>query len=216
MSNKRIILALLMSVILLATSFNVFASADPNVSYSATSVGGKKGDTVTVTVRLSSTVDIWGANVMLQYNSSELEFVKCEMGNIVSTGSLHNTGSSVNYSGMFSGKSGTVFTVKFKILKSTGASVLKLTSTENIDENGVGYNCSVINGKVTVIDNAAVIGDANGDEKITAVDARMVLQHVASIKTLSEAQSLIVDLNCDGSVTAVDARMILQKVAGLI
>ncbi len=215
MSNKRIILALLMSVILLATSFNILAFATPSVSYSATSVAGKKGDTVTVAVKLSSSVDIWGANVMLEYNSSELELVKYEMGNIASTGSLHNTGSSVNYSGMFSGKSGTVFTAQFKILKSSGASTLKLTSTENIDSDGNKYNCTVTNGKITVFDNSVIVGDANDDKKITAVDARMILQHVAGINALNEEQSLLVDLNGDGAVTAVDARMILQIVAGL-
>lgn len=207
--------AVIMALVLLISSFTVFTASAASVSYSATSVAGKKGDTVTVTVKLSSDVDIWGANVMLGYNSSELQFVSCDTGDIASTGNLHNTGSSVNYSGIFSGKSGTIFSVKFKILKSSGASTLNLTSTENIDYSGNSYSCSVKNGKVTVLDNSAVIGDANNDKKVTAVDARLVLQHVAEIKALSSSQSILVDMNGDGSVTAGDARIILQKVAGL-
>lgn len=215
MKRKIKFFAVLMAFVILVSSFTVFTASAAGVSYSVTSVAGKKGDTVTVSVKISSDVDIWGANVMLAYNSSELEFVKCTKGDAVSSGSLHNTGDSVNYSGMFSSKSGTVFTVQFKILKSSGTSSLKLTSTENIDYSGKVYSCSASNGKVTVLDNSAVIGDANDDEKVTAVDARLVLQQVAGVNSLSESQSLLVDMNGDGSITAVDARIILQKVAGL-
>ncbi len=215
MKTKLKSIALVMALVTLISSFTVFTASAANVSYSATSVAGKKGDTVIITVKLSSDVDIWGANVMLGYNSSELQFVSCDTGDIASTGNLYNTGSSVNYSGVFSGKSGTIFSVKFKILKSSGSSTLKLTSTENIDYSGTSYSCSVKNGKVTVLDKSAVIGDANDDKKVTAVDARLVLQKVAGVNSLSELQSLLVDMNGDGSVTAVDARMILQIVAGL-
>ncbi len=205
-----------MTIVLIFSSFTVLTASAEDVSYSVTSVAGKKGDTVTVSVKLSSTVDIWGANVMLGYNSSELEFVKCAAGDITSTGSLHNTGSSVNYSGMFTKKSGVVFTATFKILKSSGTSTLKLESTENTDKNGKVYTCNVTQGKVTVLDKSVILGDLNGDKKVTAADSRMILQHVAGIKTFSQSQVQIADLNGDGSATAVDARIVLQMVAGLI
>lgn len=207
--------AVLMAFVILISSFTVFTVSAAGVTYSATSVAGKKGDTVTVTVKLSSDVEIWGANVMLSYDSSELEYIDSSAGNVASTYSLHNEDSSVNYSGTFSLKKGTVFTVKFKILKSSGTSSLKLTSTENIDKDGKEYTCTVTQGKITVLDSSALIGDANDDGKVTAVDARCILQHVAGIKYLTEYQSLLTDMNGDGSVTAVDARVILQKVAGL-
>lgn len=121
-----------------------------SVNYTASSVSGAKGDTVTISVKISSSVEIWGANVMLGYNSSELQYVSSSKGGAVSSGSLNNTGSSVNFSGMFSAKSGTVFTAKFKILKDSGSSTLTLTSTENIDYDGKTYDCSTSNGKVTV------------------------------------------------------------------
>lgn len=204
-----------MAFVVLVSSFTVFTVSASNISYSVTSVAGKKGDTVSVSVKLSSDVEIWGANVMLGYNSSELEVVKTTKGDIVSDGSLHNTGSSVNYSGTFSKKSGTIFTIQFKILKSSGSSELKLTSTENIDYSGNSYSCSVTNGKVTIIDKSAIIGDANNDMLVSAVDARIVLQYVAGVKTLTSAQKVLVDMNGDAKITAVDARIVLQKVAGL-
>ncbi len=204
-----------MAMMLFISSFAVFTVSAANISYSVTSVEGKKGDTVTVSVKLSSDIDVWGANVMLGYNSSELEVVKCTKGDVASSGSLHDTGSSVNYSGMYSGKKGTVYTVQFKILKSSGTSKLTLTSTENIDGSGKFYTCSVSNGKVTVVGSSTATGDANNDGKVTAVDARAILQHVAESKKLTAAQLKLVDMNGDGNVTAVDARIILQMVAGL-
>ena len=61
---------------------------------------------------------------------------------------------------------------------------------------------------------AGRIGDANGDGNLTAIDARMILQHVADIKVLDDTSNL--DMNGDKKVTAVDARVILQVVAGII
>lgn len=215
MKTKVKSFAIFMALVVLISSFTVFTASAAGVSYSVTSVAGKKGDTVTVAVKLSSDVDIWGANVMLAYNSSELEVVNYTQGDVVSSGSLHNTGSYVNYSGTYSSKKGTVFTVEFKILKNSGTSNLKLTSTENIDKDAKEYTCTITQGKITILDSSAIIGDANNDGKVTAVDARLVLQHVAGIIKLTESQSTLVDMNGDGNVTAVDARIILRKVAGL-
>ncbi len=215
MKTKLKSLAVFMAMVMLISSFAVLTVSAANISYTVTSVEGKKGDTVTVSVKLSSDIDVWGSNVMLGYNSSELEVVKCTKGDVASSGSLHNTGSSVNYSGMYSKKQGTIFTVEFKILKSSGTSTLKLTSTENIDGSGKFYECSVADGKVTVVGGTVATGDANNDGQATAVDARIVLQCVAGAQTLNSSQSKHVDMNGDGKITAVDARIILQMVAGL-
>lgn len=58
------------------------------------------------------------------------------------------------------------------------------------------------------------IGDANGDDNLSAVDARMILQHVAGVKTIEDTSNL--DISKDGKISAVDARIILQIVAGII
>lgn len=207
--------ACVMALVILLSSFAVFTASAESITYSATSVAGKKGDTVTIYVKLSSDTEIWGANVMLGYNSSELQYVSSNTGDITSSGSLHNTGSSVNYSGLLTGTKGTVFVVKFKILKSSGTSTLTLSSSENTDYSGKIHSCSASNGKVTVLSDSAVVGDANEDSKVSAVDARLILQHVAGANKLSTYQSLLTDMNGDGAITAVDARIVLQMVAGL-
>ena len=56
-------------------------------------------------------------------------------------------------------------------------------------------------------------GDVNFDGKITAVDARLCLQAVAS--PLNSLNIGLADVNNDGKISAVDARIMLQDVAGM-
>jgi hypothetical protein len=77
--------------------------------------------------------------------------------------------------------------------------------------------CSNCNGKETkeILSLSESKGDVNGDGKITAVDARMILQHVAGINKLDEHQLKLADVNGDGKISAVDARRVLRIVAGI-
>ena len=208
-------LAILISIVIAVVPFFTINASAQGVTYSANNVAGKKGETVTVTVKISSGSKIWGSNVSLSYNSAELQYVSSSKGDAISNGSLHNTGSAVNFSGTYKSTDATVFTVKFKILKSSGTYTLKLTSTENIDYNGKSYSCTTKNGSVTVLNSTTILGDVTGDGNLGATDARMILQSIAGLKTLSNKQSALADVNKDAVVTAVDARYILQTVAGL-
>lgn len=60
-----------------------------------------------------------------------------------------------------------------------------------------------------------MVGDANGDGKVQATDARIVLQFVAGLKDKSELNFLNSDVNNDSNISATDARRILQIVAGV-
>ena len=208
-------LAIIMSIIIIVLSFPLINASAQGVSYSANDIAGKKGETVTVTVKISSSSKIWGSNIFLAYNSTELQYVSSSKGDAVSNGSLHNTGSSVNFSGTYGNTNATVFTVKFKIIKDSGTYTLKLTSTENIDYDGKSYSCTTKNGSVTVLNSTTILGDVTGDGKIAATDARMILQNVAGLKTLSNKQIALADVNKDGKIAATDTRYILQIVAGL-
>ncbi len=200
--------AVLTAFIILVSTF-VLPSQAASVNYTASSVSGAKGDTVTVSVKISSSVSIWGANVMLGYNSSELQYVSSAKGGAVSSGSLNNTGSSVNFSGMFSAKSGTVFTVKFKILKNSGYSTLTLTSTENIDSDANTYECSTTNGKVTVtvpvtsikLNKSSVTLKKGETSQLTAT----VLPDNATNKavTYSSSNTKVAKVSSSGKITAV-------------
>lgn len=59
-------------------------------------------------------------------------------------------------------------------------------------------------------------GDANGDGKVNAVDARLVLRCSAKLVTFDADQIVRCDVNGDGKVNAVDARLVLRLSAKLI
>lgn len=195
-------------IVLLATVFAVPASA-ANVNYSVSGASGAKGDTVTVSVKLSSSVQIWGSNVTLGFNSSELQYISCEKGGLVSGGSLHQSGSSVNFSGMYNAKSGTVFTVKFKILKDSGFSSLSLSSTENIDGDGNAYSCAVTGGNVTVIkpvtgislNKTSVTLKKGGTDQLAATVTPSDATNKAV--TYSSSNKKVATVNGSGKITAV-------------
>ena len=60
----------------------------------------------------------------------------------------------------------------------------------------------------------ATAGDLDGDMRITANDALIVLQHSVGKRTLTDVQKKVSDVNKDGKVNAVDALMILQASVG--
>lgn len=204
-------LAIITSFIILISAFVMPVSA-ADVNYSVTNVSGKKGDTVTVTVNLKSSVILWGANVYLGYNPSELQHVSHSQGGIVSGGNMYHTGSSVNFSGMYNSKSGTVFTVKFIILKESGSSVLTLTSTENTDSNGETHACSTSNGKITITAPTVSVTGISLDKTSVSLKKGESTTLKATVKpdnatnktvTYTSSNTKVATVNSSGKVTAV-------------
>ena len=58
------------------------------------------------------------------------------------------------------------------------------------------------------------LGDVNGDGKVSAYDASMILQHTVGLIDLTGVAAA--DVNKDGKISAYDASMILQYTVGLI
>lgn len=58
-------------------------------------------------------------------------------------------------------------------------------------------------------------GDVNGDGKITAADARLLLRFAAGLQRYTALQKEKFDINGDGNLTAADARMVLRIAASL-
>lgn len=61
----------------------------------------------------------------------------------------------------------------------------------------------------------AVHGDANGDGKVTASDARLVLRVAAMMETLTGKNFVCADVDKDNKLSASDARKILRIASGL-
>lgn len=60
-----------------------------------------------------------------------------------------------------------------------------------------------------------VQGDLNGDNRVTATDARLALRSSAKLENLKAFQQKAADLNGDGNVSASDARQLLRISASL-
>ena len=60
-----------------------------------------------------------------------------------------------------------------------------------------------------------IMGDVNGDGKVTSADARITLRVSAGIEDESAVIFVSADVNEDGKITSADARFILRKAAGI-
>ena len=62
---------------------------------------------------------------------------------------------------------------------------------------------------------AVILGDIDGDGKIMATDARLVLRAAVELETLTPLQFASADATKDGKITAEDARLVLRAAVGL-
>lgn len=61
-----------------------------------------------------------------------------------------------------------------------------------------------------------LMGDVSLNGHIQAYDASLILQHAASVITLSDLQQLVADVSGEAGITAYDASLVLQYVSGII
>ena len=73
----------------------------------------------------------------------------------------------------------------------------------------------IADGKVIDSLLISVRGDIDGDGKVTAADARLVLRHVAKLQTSSELEMHSADIDGESCIKAADARLILRAAAKL-
>jgi len=86
--------------------------------------------------------------------------------------------------------------------------------TVTVTANGPANTAEVV--KTISLAAPFTLGDVNGDGKINAIDASLILQHDAKINILEGPALLAADVNGDGKANAIDASMILQFDAKLI
>ena len=97
-------------------------------------------------------------------------------------------------------------------------SVVNGTKTEipaTYEDGYLVFETNKLGDFVVVLEKAAfILGDSNGDGKVSAIDARWVLQVAAGSREATEEERARMDANGSGTITAIDARWILQAVAG--
>lgn len=83
--------------------------------------------------------------------------------------------------------------------------------------------CAVTDNENTIVSSFSseiivadvMIGDVDGDRKVAAGDARLVLRYSAGLEALSETALVAADVNKDNAVNAADARKILRCAANI-
>ncbi len=63
--------------------------------------------------------------------------------------------------------------------------------------------------------SALIAGDIDGDDGVSAADARLVLRASVGLETLSAEQIAAADADRDGTISAADARLVLRASVGL-
>lgn len=117
-----------------------------------------------------------------------------------------------------------IIEIKFRALSSGNTDISISTVDLTVEIDGVEYcwdsgsgaqthTLSVTDGNTPAPAPEIIIGDVNGDRKVTAADARLTLRTSAKIDTFSEEQNKVADVNFDNKITAADARMILRVAA---
>ncbi len=127
-----------------------------------------------------------------------------------------------------SGKDGSVFwQVGSSATLGTGTAftgnILAYTSITLVSQTRIADGRAMaIHGAVTMDSNTVsrvspsnLLGDLNGDGRVSVEDSTLVLQFVVGLKIPSALQMKVGDMNGDGTVTLRDAIMILQNAVGL-
>jgi antitoxin component YwqK of YwqJK toxin-antitoxin module len=110
-------------------------------------------------------------------------------------------------------KNGTLLTLKFKVKDGVDPGEIPLSLAlelvEDEDCNEIPFN--LVNGAITV--PKIMYGDVNGDGRITAADATMLLQYLSEWDLGDSINLANADVNGDGRITASDVTVLLQYLA---
>lgn len=86
-----------------------------------------------------------------------------------------------------------------------------------LDEQGYGIDTRVALDAITKGGYTGVYdyGDLDGDKKVTAADARLVIRYVVGLEKFTKEMITAADVNANGQVTSEDARLIMRYGVGL-
>jgi hypothetical protein len=173
--------------------------------------GKKSGSTVSIPVFIENAYNLGNMDLSISYNGRVLNAVGYEKGSLTE-GSLVEANIlddevfvAFTDSGGINGD-GSLIYIEFEVVGDAGDSceVSPLISAANEVDTYDSLTVQGSSGEFTV---KGLIGDANGDGRITAVDALMALQMAVNRIPVDS----ICDMNEDGSVTSLDAALIREQ-----
>ena len=138
---KKVLSVFLAVLMILAIVPTAFAASAPAITATVDKTTVKVGDTVTLTVKIPANSDLVAFQYIVKYNSSYLQVVEDSMklgGSFGYEGANTTTAGTIKYAGAAGSKvtkAATLFTVKFKVLK-TNATLTFAIDEAYVDSNG--------------------------------------------------------------------------------
>ena len=208
-----------------STALNVTTNVtvSGHVQFTVSNVTGKAGDTVTVSINISANSKMSAGTFEISFDPALLEYVSAAKGTALTVGMEHidydAANSIITMAYINSGEldtSGSIIDIQFKIKAGIPNQVINMDMSvlELIDSNYYCLLFTITQGTINVV--SILLGDINGDNKITTVDALQALQAASGRRTLSDIEKAAADVNGDGKITTVDALKILQYASGRI
>ncbi|PKB64903.1 MAG: hypothetical protein BZY80_01560 [SAR202 cluster bacterium Io17-Chloro-G2] len=166
--------------------------------------------TVSVPIVVQNAEDVLGVTFSLAYDPEVVEVIGVTKGAVFSPATFryHADDPGVIRFGFASNEplagGGSAAVVEFKAVGETGSSTqLTLSRSLVSDSFSRSVTISLADGMLTI--GQRILGDADGDGSVTAVDGLIALRMAAQ----TMAVDLALDLDGDGTVTAEDARQVL-------
>ncbi len=146
MKKLKLVISALLAISVIFASTIVASAASMGVSLSASKTSLKPGDTVTITVNLSSNTGIGGVDFTLKYNSTHLSYQSASVSGVGSSFGWNNVsqssasvvnGAFLMTDGNAMPSTGALATVTFKVIAPSNATSNVSVSAEGTDADGV-------------------------------------------------------------------------------
>ncbi len=169
------------------------------------------GSTVWVPIKLNKAETVTNLSFTLNYDPDSLQVAKVERGSRLTEGSFSFSADNLGEVrfGFASTKGaapdGTAAVVRFQVIGSPGTVSPITLSDASVSHDGSGpLHVELVGADFKV--GSRIMGDADGDSNVTALDALLVHKMAANLQDID----LSFDINNDGKVTIDDARIILK------
>ena len=175
---------------------------------------GFVGKQVQIPVYLEG-ADVGTLTFTVQYDTQKLQYISCSDMVFGMCSENNSTPGTAVFACIDNGviSAGKVCVLTFEVIADTDAQTdIALSVSEACNDDNLPLYVTGGSWSMEIV--KAIPGDLNDDGKITAVDARYVLQAASGARPLDEIQKAVADINGDGKITAVDARWILQVASG--
>ena len=220
---KRL-LTILAAVLIVLSSLPLVSAVETQPAFTVTDITAKRGETVEAEIRITDNPGITALQLNIDYSASDLELLAIDSGGAfddpVTYGALDSDPVTLSWYASDSRdktSDGTVATLRFRIRENARTSSIKLSATPdnifNIAFDNIHFDMT--DGTVIVEEPKTVRGDADGDGKITVIDATCIQRSLAGIPGSNEPDNRASDVDGDGRMTVVDATCIQRFLAAL-